>query len=203
MFYRRISTTRRGVQKQIDWRGRIANTFALILLIGVVVTMMSGCTTLKKWAEILEPADGVDVGNPIVVQPTPSPSDPFFADLVWLRSNGSSAKVTITLHEFNIVSSNFMTFRADNVGHWPHKINGKDKTALHGEVCLAVLRDGKWTGGKFDHTRADTRSRDFENVTGRHNGYLPISPQRGDTVRFWLLSYDGKQASNYLESVWK
>lgn len=118
----------------------------------------------------------------------------FFASLKWLRSDttGPKAKVTKRL-EFKSISSSDIKFKADDLSDWP-------KGQFQGVACIAVKRGllGGWEGGKFDHVRADTTSRDFKNL----RGYIAVYPKSGETVRFWLLSYDGKQASNVIEVRW-
>lgn len=74
---------------------------------------------------------------------------------------------------------------------------------LVGECHLAVVRAGRWTGGKFDHVRATTTSRDFKNI---HDGYGRFGeigePRSGELCAFYLVSYDDKKRTNALFFNW-
>lgn len=116
----------------------------------------------------------------------------FFRDLTWLRTDttGPEARVTKRL-AFTSISPAGIRFEADSLADW-------GKAELVGVMCIAVERGGRWEGGKFDHVRANTRDRDFNNVCG----YINVCPRSGEPVRFWLLSYDGREASNVIEATW-
>jgi hypothetical protein len=89
-----------------------------------------------------------------------------------------------------------MTYKADSLSDWPMQVhNGKQ---VYGEAQLFVLRDGKWTGGKFDHVHPNGDWRDFKNVVGEHKGYLSITPVSGEPVRYRMVSYDGKSENKYV-----
>lgn len=129
--------------------------------------------------------------------------DDFLKGVKWLRNdpNGLRARVTKELKAFDVESENRMTYRADSLADWSTLTHGNGKITS-GVGCLFVKRDGKWTGGKFDHVYADGNWRDFKNVTGVHADYLPISPRSGEPVRFVLLNYEGTEASTWLEDTW-
>lgn len=120
----------------------------------------------------------------------------FFRELNWLRSDpkAPNAKVTKRLYEVNITGSNRMTMKADDLGSWPVGVHQD----THGVIALAVMRNGRWEGGKFDHVRRNTTIRDFNNV----GEYLPVTPISGEPVRFWLINYAGTEASNVVEKIW-
>jgi hypothetical protein len=46
-------------------------------------------------------------------------------------------------------------------------------------------------GGKFDHVRRNSKSRDWKNVHGGYGGH--VEPDNGEQCELWLVSYDGKQ----------
>ncbi|HMO51238.1 MAG TPA: hypothetical protein PKA21_08940 [Kiritimatiellia bacterium] len=106
-----------------------------------------------------------EAGNPTNELPV-NESEAFFRDLTWLRSDttGPEAKVTKRL-TFNSISPTGIRFQADPLADWGN-------AELVGVMCLAVQRGGRWEGGKFDHVRADTTSRDFNNVCG----YINVCP---------------------------
>ena len=132
-----------------------------------------------------------DVPGPTNAVPVPE-DEVFFRDLKWLRTDttGPEARVTKKL-EFTSISPAGIRFEADSLADWGN-------SELVGVMCIAVNRGGVWEGGKFDHVRAETRDRDFKNVCG----YIGVCPRSGEPVRFWLLSYDGRQASNFIEVLW-
>jgi len=135
---------------------------------------------------------------PVVVTPEPpvvvNDSEAFFRSLKWLRTdvNGANAKVTKQLKSVRVVSRDRMTMDAEPLNGWANRGD------LYGVIAMAVNRGGRWEGGKFDQVRISTKDRDFKNICG----YLAVCPQSGEAVRFWLISYDGRQASNYLETRW-
>lgn len=149
------------------------------------------------------PVDPPQVGEPPVDPPQVDPPDfsddqAFFRALDWVRRDpaGPDATVTKSLRDVRITGPNRMTFVADSLADWPATGPIGDG---HGVMAIAAQNpDGTWRGGKFDHVRANTRERDFNNLCG----YNPVCPQSGETVRFWLLSYDGRQASNVVEIEW-
>lgn len=142
----------------------------------------------------------VVTNTPPVVPDVPVPTnavpvtgdEAFFRDLKWLRTDttGPEAKVTKRL-EFDSIAPAGIRFQADNLTDWANSV-------LVGVICIAVKRGDGWEGGKFDHVRADTTYKDFKNVCG----YIGVCPRSGEPVRFWLLSYDGRQASNFIEVNW-
>ncbi len=121
-------------------------------------------------------------------------SEQFFKELQWTRSDttGPNAKVTKELRSA-YAQSKHIRFTAESIGDW------RGRGDLHGTANIAVKRNGVWKGGKFDHVRRSTTWRDSKNICG----YQPVCPRVGEIVRFWLLSYDGQQATNYLEFVWR
>jgi hypothetical protein len=137
---------------------------------------------------------------PPVVPDVPAPTnavpvtgdEAFFRDLTWLRTDttGPEAKVTKRL-EFTSISPAGIRFQADSLADW-------GSAELVGVMCIAVKRGDGWEGGKFDNVRANTKDRDFKNVCG----YINVCPRSGEPVRFWLLNYDGRQASNFIEINW-
>jgi hypothetical protein len=85
-----------------------------------------------------------------------------------------------------------MTYKADSLSDWPMQVhNGKQ---VYGEAQLFVLRDGKWTGGKFDHVHPNGEWRDFKNVVGEHKDYLSITPVSGEpSATGWCLMMANKK----------
>ncbi len=133
---------------------------------------------------------------------TPAPSEAsneseaFFRSVRWLRKDPAAPKARVTKTLSNVsVSSRGVSFRMSDISNWP---NQGDRGDLYGIMCLAVVRDGVWTGGKFDHVRRDTTFRDFKNV----GSYLPVRPVSGEPVRFWIANYTATEASNYVETRW-
>ena len=74
---------------------------------------------------------------------------------------------------------------------------------LVGECHMLLNRDGTWHGGKFDHIRNNTTARDFKNI---HNGYQvwsSFAPVRGETIAFYMISYDKTKRTNAIFATWK
>ena len=129
------------------------------------------------------------------VNPPANESEAFFREVVWLRrdTTGPDAKVTKKLTGLQL-NGNRITFDALDIPDWPAGSLGGH---LKGVMCVAALRNGAWSGGKFEHIRNRMTSRDLVNV---NNGYIEgLSLRRGEKLRLWILSYDGTQASNYVE----
>ena len=149
---------------------------------------------MERVAEYKAAGGTLDRWPDVVAEEGHNMDEEFFQSLDWLRSDpaGANAKVTKTLHEVNIVSESRMTMRADDLSDWPAQGDA------HGVICMAIFTGDGWEGGKFDHVRADTRERDFKNV----GDYLKLKPVSGEPVRLWLLSYDGRQATNVVEGIW-
>jgi hypothetical protein len=182
--------------------------FSLVVSAGLFVPLWNQAIKVWPEAELLQTmnellgmADEPEVTNaPPTDQRPESPHKPmhhagdeqFFRELKWLRTDtwGPNARVTKRMDLVSI-SRNGMRYKADDLSDWK-------AAELVGVMCIAVNRGGRWEGGKFDHVRADTRDRDFKNVCG----YINVCPKSGEVVRFWLISYDGKQASNYVEARW-
>lgn len=155
----------------------------------------------KLWERIrlfIDKARGDKPADPPADVPPPSPpsdDEAFFASVRWLKGDtvGPKAKVTKRLTNFRL-SGNRMTFDPLAIPDWPAGSLGGD---LKGVICIAAVRDGVWSGGKFEHIRHRMSSRDLSNV---NNGYISgFSVRAGEKLRFWILSYDGQQASNVVE----
>ena len=97
-------------------------------------------------------------------------------------------------------------------------VNWPEKDGCCGESHLYVYRNGKRVGGKFDHFRRNSRSRDWKNVHGveikdedgkvirikRYGAFDTIGePVGGETCELQLVSYDGKRKSNPATFAWK
>ena len=135
-------------------------------------------------------------GKPDTPPTAPASDDEaFFRSVRWLRGDttGPTARVTKRLDNL-VLSGNRITFAPLDIPDWRTGSLGGD---LVGVMCVAALRDGVWSGGKFEHIRNRMTSRDLVNV---NNGYIHgLSLRRGEKIRLWILSYDGKQASNVVE----
>lgn len=120
-------------------------------------------------------------------------SEAFFREVRWLRTDPAAPNARVTKNLGSLtVAPDGVSFVASDLGDWPAQGDA------HGVMCLAVVRDGVWSGGKFDHVRRDTRFRNFNNV----GGYLPVNPRSGEPVRFWIVNYPGTEATNFFETTW-
>lgn len=127
------------------------------------------------------------------VAPAVNDSETFFRGVRWLRSDpqGPNASVTKSLGNLSI-RGDYVFFSMEDIGNW------SSQGDTHGVMAMAVVRNGAWEGGKFDHVRRNTRQRDFKNI----RGYLQVYPVSGEAVRFWVMNYEGTEASNYVETTW-
>lgn len=83
-------------------------------------------------------------------------------------------------------------------------VNWPEKDGCCGESHLYVYRNGKRVGGKFDHFRRNSRSRDWKNIHGGYGAFKTIGePVGGETCELQLVSYDGKLKSNPATFAWK
>jgi hypothetical protein len=163
------------------------------LLTALAILTLTGCATIDQIRELIPEIPD----RPKPEQPTPPQVESFFAEIVWLRPERTRADARVTKRLDNLQLARdrrTMTFRMDDIGDWPVGVHHD----THGNANLAVYRDGRWRGGKFDHVRRDTAWRDFGNV----GSYLPISPRTGERVRIWMSRYDGTEATNWVEVVW-
>jgi len=91
----------------------------------------------------------------------------------------------------------------DNVYFSSDKRNWEVKGDLDGEAHLFIWKDNKWQGGKYDHVRPSSTSRDFKNVYGGYGCFSKLQPIIGDKVAFILISYNKKYRTNAVFSNWK
>lgn len=134
------------------------------------------------------------------VDPTDPPADKegdelFFTQVRWLKRDtiGATAKVTTALTNVRL-NGDRLSFDALDIPSWGPGPLGGD---LVGVMCVAAMRDGQWSGGKFEHIRNRMTTRDLINIK---NGYISgLSLRKGEALKFWILSYDGQKASNVVE----
>jgi hypothetical protein len=188
---------KRGIVPESHWTEHLI-AVGIAIVVVLLVVMFTSCTTVQR-EKIIDLIDGM---KPVpTATPEPDHEAPVDDNLRVIKGvDGKNAQVTKQLRAFQIVNTNLMTYKADSLSDWPMQVhNGKQ---VYGEAQLFVLRDGKWTGGKFDHVHPNGDWRDFKNVVGEHKGYLSITPVSGEAVRYRIVSYDGKQKTNMRESVW-
>ena len=188
---------KRGIVPESHWTEHLI-AVGIAIVVVLLVVMFTSCTTVQR-EKIIDLIDGL---KPVpTATPEPDPQAPVEDNLRVIKGvDGRNAQVTKQLRAFQIVNTNLMTYKADSVADWPMQVhNGKQ---VYGEAQLFVMRDGVWTGGKFDHVHPNGTSRDFKNVVGEHKDYLKITPVSGEAVRYRMVSYDGRQKTNMLESVW-
>jgi hypothetical protein len=181
--------------------------FGLLCLLALLATCSTGCAAGRgllydRLPEILDPGGGkpdpADPADP-VSRPWAAETEAMFRDMRWTKGNRAGAQVTRTLHSVTVKNQNSVDYRADSLEGWPSKTSSQGKVT-HGEWSLAVYRNGRWEGGMADHTRADQRNRSMNNV---RNGYTNIAfPKAGERVRFFITSYNGREATNFIEAVW-
>jgi hypothetical protein len=183
---------KRGIVPESHWTEHLI-AVGIAIMVVLLVVMFTSCTTVIDLIDGLKPVP--------TATPTPEPESPVEDNLRVIKGvDGKNAQVTKQLRAFKIVNTNLMTYKADSLSDWPMQVhNGKQ---VYGEAQIFVLRDGVWTGGKFDHVHPNGDWRDFKNVVGEHKDYLKITPVSGEPVRYRMVSYDGRQKTNMRESVW-
>jgi len=63
-------------------------------------------------------------------------------------------------------------------------------------ICAAAYQrtDGLWVGGKYDWLPNPPRTRSWDNIENRYNGWIP--PARGTEVLLWAYTTHGHRVSN-------
>ena len=177
------------------------------LLTLTALALLTGCATLDlirdrlpEWPRPERPEQPApDVPEPETPRPPATDDEAFFRSVRWLRNDPAAPNARVTKSFANVrLNGNRLTFDPLDVADWPSSTIGAD---LKGIIAVAALRDGQWTGGKFEHIRHRMTLRDLGNI---HGGYIPgFSLRRGEALRFWIVSYDGREASNVVEVIWQ
>lgn len=140
-----------------------------------------------------------DVTRPKPVEPPASEDSRPYADWNWIKGgpDGRNAVVTHGLISVEQSGGNVRVELDGSIDHWPSRSTGAD---IKGLLCAFVLRDGVWTGGYFEQHRGGAiQTRPLTNLL---TPYLEITPQSGEVVRWLVISADGRQATNYVETTW-
>ena len=131
---------------------------------------------------------------------TPADDDVDLSTAKWLgRIDGRNAKVGASIDPLTFDGKAFRYKQSPETAAWKPRFtdNGKD---LNSAACFFVMRDGIWTGGRFDDCSETRNSRDRKNIDG---GYLGIKPKAGEEVRFCLINKTGTVRSNAPGVTWK
>jgi hypothetical protein len=125
---------------------------------------------------------------PVVVPPSPVDSE---ISCSWNMGgrNWRNAKrdPAVTLSNVH-ATRNRITYNVTNYNHWQL---GSEPGCNAGAV---MFNRETGDGGFFDHARANTRERDWNNLNTRYNGW--VRPSSGTPMMFVIYSADGKLRSN-------
>lgn len=186
----------------------LADLCAWIALIAVMSTFSCGCRTaatvmdnLPDWPGIatnyVPPAVTNVVPVPIPGPVTP-PAPPVAAtdalagcEVVWLKADGSNAKVDVPLRSVKLASHK-ITYDWDcpkkGSGIW-----GNGSGDLAGLGLFWVWRDGKWIGGKYEWMKWGQTVKLPTNIEEGYvsgHGYK-IIPERGERCAFGTMNEKG------------
>jgi hypothetical protein len=79
-----------------------------------------------------------------------------------------------------------------------------DESCSHKNPCctcaLFCLVDGKWIGGKWEHTSTDRTSRGFENVKDGYGGWDASALSKATAYAFVILDDGGKKRTNVIKA---
>lgn len=128
-------------------------------------------------------------------QPTGDDAD--LSKAVWYGPNGASATVSETLSDLRMNAEKISYSMSAGCAAWGPAQGEKQTTML---ACFFVFRDGKWRGGKFDHSSYSRKDRETTNIYGKYTG--GIVPANGETVRVCMLSNDLKHRTNAPSIAW-
>jgi len=140
----------------------------------------------EQFANNPEPDD-----NPTPLpQPEPKPEDDYMkTEMDNGFSHGAKIVAEIDLHHVN---KSGIFFSAQKRG-W------KVVDGCNGEAHLFVRRYAAWKGGKFDHVKPNSTSRDWKNLNPEnpYGIFKEIgAPKPGEKIAFMLISYDKKERTN-------
>jgi len=115
------------------------------------------------------------------------------ANLVWVSDNGSSATVVEQkLKSITIKKSRFL------MDYEP--LNWLVIDNVDSMLCVFVLRNGNWTGGRVEWNRPGRKDQTAANFPG---GYIKgVKPIEGEDVLFVMVSIDKKVRSNAMHTQW-
>jgi len=140
-----------------------------------------------------------DKKDEVIPKPDPKPEPvipddvEFLATVKWLGSNYSKATRQEIL--VSAIMSGDKIFTQYKLYSWPVKDGVKPVDAI---CCLFYVRDGEWTGGKFDWWRKGGQStKGLENVINGYGGHS--MPESGIPVKTMIVSVDGKMRSNCID----
>ena len=75
-----------------------------------------------------------------------------------------------------------------------------------GEIHCYIKRGDKWVGGKFDHIRPTSSSRDFLNLNpaAPYGVFKTLGvPVKGERVAFLAVNYTGTERTNAIFGIWQ
>jgi hypothetical protein len=154
----------------------------------------------KKFKEIWKEMKAVFKGKKETTTKTDdSPKIPSDGGLLkgakWVGPSGTNAQPTKKLTQAKIAKG-LVHMDYDELAGWPKSKDG----GLNAYTCVFVERDGKLVGGKFDWLRVGQKMKVLKNIP---EGYIKgVQPKKGEKVWFCLLSLDGKNRTNLVESRW-
>lgn len=124
----------------------------------------------------------------------------------WFKADGSQAKVTKKLSSFTWEQNDLLRISYEDLTSWKStEPRIYVESGCSGMVCLFVLRNQTWLGGKFEHLGNGQTVKMRRNI---REGYMEengevIIPQTGEEVCLCLLSYGLDERTNALRAIWE
>ena len=123
--------------------------------------------------------------------------EPDLSQAKWIGFNGANAASTEKLSNLTIDDTYIHFALSPGCKSWePHE--GAKQT--NQKACFFVMRDGRWTGGRYDDSGYPRVSRELKNIRGGYTG--GIKPKTGEIVWFCFTDVNGTKRTNCASAVW-
>jgi hypothetical protein len=163
------------------WRDYVLG-FLAWLAIGGLVAGLTGCTHIGTILDAI-PTNAVPVTTTTTTTTTTT-----------LPSMVAPPPASLYAYTITRVTADMIYWTGPNLD-WP------ERDGCCGEAHL-YRADGR--GGKFDHVRRNSKSRDWKNVHGGYGIFGTIGePEDGEQCELVLVSYDGKQRVSVGKFPWR
>lgn len=128
----------------------------------------------------------------------PSGDDVDLSKAVWHGPDGSGAVVCETVSNISTDGKQFRYEPSKGTDAWEPHTGAKN---VNQYSCFFVMRNGVWTGGKFDYSTYSRKTRPLDNIRAGYTG--GVIPNAGEEVRFCLMDLNGKKRTNAPGVIWK
>lgn len=109
-------------------------------------------------------------------------------------------------HPAKIVASlSFSSINKSGIYFSASKRNWGVVDGCDGEAHLYMIRNNKWVGGKFDHIRPSSTSRDWKNLnpSNPYGVFKKLGvPKSGEKIAVIAISYDHQERTNAIFAIY-